>query len=133
MNLVTLSRAWLDAKEREAAANADRVAIEQSLLGLVGELPEEGQRTFKADVYAIEMKQALYVKPKDSKVFLAAAEKGIIPATFVQPSLYDTAVKQVRRAAMKQEGDAIEVYSSILPYLNVTPAKTGVKVVKLTN
>ena len=133
MDITQLSRAWLDAKERETEANADRVALEQELLALVGELPEEGQRTFKAGNYSIEVKQALNVKPVDPKQFAALIDQQAVPSIILKPTLYDTAVLRLRRSTMAQDPSALEAYSSVLPLLSIAPAKTGVKIVKRTN
>lgn len=132
-NLYTLSQAWLDAKSREEAAKADRVIFEQAMIDLAGPLPEVGQRTFKASEYKVEIKQALNIKPKVPAEFRKAAEKGEIPSIIVQPTLYETAVLNLRKGAMAQDAEALEVYGRVLPWLDIKPAKTAFSIVKTTN
>lgn len=132
-NLYTLSQAWLDAKTREDAAKAERVIFEEAMIALAGPLPEVGQKTFRASEYKVEMKQALNIKPKVPAEFRVAVAEGQIPSIIVQPTLYDTGVLRLRKAAMDQDGAALETYSKILPWLEIKPAKTSFSIVKTTN
>lgn len=132
-NLYTLSQAWLDAKSREEAAKAERIIFEEAMVALAGPLPEVGQKTFRASEYKVEIKQSLTIKPKVPAEFRTAVAEGQIPSIIVQPTLYDTGVLRLRKAAMDQDEDALATYGKVLPWLDIKPAKTSFSIVKTTN
>ena len=132
-NLYTLSQAWLDANSREDAAKAERVIFEEAMVALAGPLPEVGQRTFKASEYKVEIKQSLNIRPKVPAEFRQGVKDGQVPSIIVQPTLYETAVLNLRKGAMAQDEEALETYGRVLPWLEIKPAKTSFSIVKTTN
>ena len=80
-----------------------------------------------------EIKQSLTIKPKVPAEFRTAVAEGQIFFIIVQPTLYDTGVLRLRKAAMDQDENALATYGKVLPWLDIKPAKTSFSIVKTTN
>lgn len=126
----TLAADWMAAKSKENAWKEKRLAIEAELMQFFPNLPEEGQRTYNEAGYKTVAKNDLNIKVINRDAFVLAVTEGSVPSNIVQFDIYETGFKRLRRLAVANDEQALNVYSRILPLFSVTPAKTGFTVVK---
>lgn len=73
-----LFQQWLDAKEVECAAVEKRRAIEDRLSELLAsEIPADGQKTIKADGFAVKVTSRIAYKVNGEELQELASKKGI--------------------------------------------------------
>ena len=73
-----LLQQWLDAKETERAAVEKRRAIEDRLSELLAsEMPADGQKTIKADGFAVKVTSRIAYKVNSEALQEIASKKGI--------------------------------------------------------
>ena len=121
---------WVAAKSKENAWKEKRLAIEAELMHFFPDMPEEGQRTYNEASYKTVAKNDLNIKVVNRDAFVLAVTEGAVPSNIVQFDIYETGFKRLRRQAIANDENALNVYSRILPLFSVTPAKTGFTVVK---
>ena len=121
--LETLCANLLDAKKNEDLAEANRIAIEQEIIGIVG-LPVEGSKTHDAEGYKVRVEQKINRK-LDNKAW--AVIKDRIPEQ-LRPVKYVEEIKLepvgVRWLMMNEPG----YYRLLCTAMEEKPAKPAVKV-----
>lgn len=125
-----LAADWMALRAEEERVRNERIAIEEQLALCFPNLPEEGQRSKRANGYLTTIKNGLYVKAVDKDLFRAAIAERVLPAEFGQVDVYETAVRKLRRQAMEQDEAALNLYSRVQGYFNITPAKPSVQVLR---
>lgn len=109
-----LAALWLEAKAREAAANAERIEIEQRIIAALGTKPE-GSTTHKLTGMSVTLTARMTYGAEDADRLQAAA-----PELF-RASLNESAIKRLRDADPAR-------YRALAPLLVVRPAKVAVNV-----
>jgi hypothetical protein len=109
-----LAQRWLEAKAREAAANAERLAVEAAIVAALGAKPE-GSQTHRLGGVSVTLTGRMTYAADDAERL-----RELAPDLF-RATLNDTAVRRLR------ETDPAR-YRAIAPLLSVKPAKTAVTV-----
>lgn len=123
-NLDELARAWLQAKAREAAANAERIEIENQMLGML-EVKTEGSTTTTLDDFKI------VVTTKMSRALEkggAEAIKGLVPEEYWP---LKTKVELDAKGLEWLRENRPAYYQSVARYVTTKPAKPGVQVTRI--
>lgn len=120
-NVKDLSTRWLEAKAKEAEATAERVAIENAIIELVG-AKEEGSKSTDVDGYKITTTGRLSYKADATELcMLTMAWPVDIQPAYMAPKLDETRLKKIR-------AEHPELWRSIAHAVTVKPQKTGVTI-----
>jgi len=111
------------AKAAEKDANAQRVALEQEIIGMVG-LPEEGVLATESEAYKIKVEQRVNRKVDEKKWALVCDQipEAVQPVSFVEQVKLDTA--GIRWLKDNEPG----YYNLLCEAMTEKPAKPSVKV-----
>lgn len=122
-NIAALCRDWIDAKNAEAAASAERIAIELQLAKAL-DVPSEGSKTHKIEGYKVTVTQ-----PVARKVDADAwdAVKGSIDPAFWP---IKTKIEADATGCKWMVENAPETWAKIARAFETKPGKIGFKVVE---
>ncbi len=120
-NVEALCRDWIEAKRAEAAANAQRLKIEEALVEAL-EIPYEGSKTHKLDGYKVTVTQPITRKLDEAE----------------WAKVYTRIPESLRPVKVKLEADATgckylatnepEMWRAIASAFETKPGKVGFKV-----
>jgi hypothetical protein len=116
--------AFLAAKEREAKANADRLAAEASIVALMGPLPAEGTTRIDADGFTVAVATSMR-RTVDAEALSQIAPK--IPEAIGKRLLRWKPELVLRELRYLQDNEP-ELYAVIAEAITTAPAKPAVRV-----
>lgn len=119
---------WLAAKKALTAAQAALDALNDEIVGMVDggrTVEDEGSKTYKLDGFSVEVKRALNRKPADKNAIPAIQALDLAELTPLKTKveLDDTGLKYLKANQPK-------IYAKIAKFIEVKPAKIGVKVTR---
>ena len=121
-DLRALSTLWLEAKAKETEATNQRIAIEKSIIELVG-AKEEGSKSTEFEELKITTTGRLSYKADATELLtLTMAWPVDIQPAYLAPKIDETRLKKIR-------AERPDLWREIARAVVVKPAKTGVTIV----
>ena len=120
-DLKALSTLWLEAKAKETEATNQRIAIEKSIIELVGAKEEGSQSTECGDLKITTTGRLSYKADATELLTLTMAWPVDIQPAYLAPKVDETRLKKLR-------ADRPDLWREIARAVEVKPAKTGVTI-----
>ena len=123
-DLKALSTLWLEAKAKETEATHQRIAIENSIIELVGAKEEGSQSTECGDLKITTTGRLSYKADATELLTLTMAWPVDIQPAYLAPKVDETRLKKLRLYRQ-------DLWRSIASAIEVKPAKTGVLITRI--
>lgn len=120
-DLKALSTLWLEAKAKETEATNQRIAIEKSIIELVGAKEEGAQSTECGDLKITTTGRLSYKADATDLLMLTMAWPVDIQPAYMAPKVDETRLKKLR-------ADRPDLWREIARAVEVKPAKTSVTI-----